>query len=239
MSLHRLANGAEVRVLSVKDLIATPIWKNNRIIDHSHVANIRRNVASIRHLDHGFHIAHLSEEDAGGNTVEQRYIIDGQHRACVLRIHFEENPGTEPFSVLVFERRFTTEGELIEYFNALNACKPVQPWTDENLIINNYVRALEEVFGNLRNRFLRPGMCHRPYLSVDKLREALRNMKGLPATARDAEAFAGRVKAWNDACILAPPRIGNAKRREFFEKGTRLGFVLAYDEKFPWIEACR
>ncbi len=241
MSLFSLANGATLRILSAKELIAIPVWKNNRIIDHSHVAEIARDV-NPRHLDHGYHIASVAEEDAGGGHVNQQYIIDGQHRVCVLRKYFE-NAACADFPILVFERRFTTEGEVIEYFNAINKCKPVQPWVDENLVLNNCVRAIEDAFENRKTRLIRPGGCHRPYMSADRLRDALRSVgiAGLPNTAQGAEAFARRVKAWNDRIVLNESyadTIGSRARKALYEKGKRMGFVLAYDDRFPWLKEC-
>ncbi len=240
MSLFTSANGATLRILTARDLIATSVWKNNRIIDHGHVEEIRKSVDP-RHLDQGYHIAIVAEEDAGGHPIEQRYIIDGQHRVCVLRRYFEENLCMADFPVLVFERRFATEGELIDYFNAINRCKPVQPWIDENLVLNNYVRALEEAFDNRKTRVIRSTGCHRPYLSAEKVRDALRTTKGLVATAKGAEDFAARVKAWNDHAVTSDVYmlgIRSKDNRTAFEKGVKMGFVLAYDDRFPWIKEC-
>lgn len=241
MSIFQCYNGASARILSAKDLLSIPVWKNNRIIDHDHVSEIRREIGDVRFLDHGYHVAHLQEEDAGGNPVIQRYIIDGQHRCQVLRDHFDTVLCAEDFPVMVFERRFTTEGELIEYFNALNKCKPVQPWVDENLVLNQYVHALEEAFDNRRTRFLRSGGCHRPYLSADRVRDTLRAFwKLLPPTAKGATDFAAAVKTWNDEAVRNDTfvlGIRSAAKRAFFEKGAKLGFVLAYDEKYPWVSA--
>jgi hypothetical protein len=239
MPLFSLANGAEARIMNASDLIRIPVWKNNRIIDHAHVAEIARDV-SPQHLDHGYHVACVAEEDAAGGTIEQRYIIDGQHRVCVLRRHFEDLCAVD-FPVLFFERRFTTEGEVIEYFNAINKCKPVQPWVDENLVLNNLVRALEDAFENRRTRYIRPGGCHRPYLSADRLRDALRGVgiAALPNSAQGAEAWAARVKAWNDTAVASDVYvlgIRSAAKRGFFEKGAKVGFVLAYDDRYPWIK---
>ncbi len=240
-SLLRLANGADVRILTAKDLVRIPVWKNNRIIDRAHVADIQRDVGSnVRQLDHGYHVALLAEEDATGHPVDQHYVVDGQHRLQVLKAHFDATLCAEDFPVLVFERRFTTEGELIEYFNTINKSKPVQPWVDETLILNNYVRALEVAFAGKRLALIRPGGCHRPYLSSDRLRDALRgHMRVLPATQKGAEAFAAAAKAWNDRVIATGDvyvlGIRAAKKREYFEKGAKIGFVLAYDDRFAWI----
>ncbi len=241
MSLFHSANGADLRILSAKELVAIPIWKNNRILDRKHVAEIQRDVGDVRLLDHNYHIGILMEKDAGDNEVEQKYIIDGQHRHQVLKQHFDNVMCAADFPVLVFERRFESEGELIEYFNAINKSKPVQPWLDENLILNNYIRAIEEAFAS-RKQFLRPARCHRPYLSTDRLRDALReHMKELPTTLKGAIDFAKAVKEWNDTVIKNETYvlgIRGTKKREYFEKGAKIGFVLAYDDKFGWIRDC-
>jgi hypothetical protein len=240
MSLFQLANGASAHLLSAKDLVAIPVWKNNRIIDHAHVADIAKH-ANPRHLDHGYHVGILAEEDASGRPVDQPYIIDGQHRITVLRKYFEDTLCAEDFHVLVFERRFTTEGELIEYFNNLNKAKPVQPWVDENLVLNQCIRAIEDAFDNRKARLIRPGGCHRPYLSADRLRDALKalGLSNLPNTAQGAEALARRIKDWNDAAIrndLYTLGIRSIQKRGFFEKGAKVGFVLAHDDRFMWLK---
>jgi hypothetical protein len=241
MSLFTLSNGASVRITTAKELVNIPVWKNNRIIDYAHVEEIKKNLTNICHLDNGYHIASLTEEDATGRPIVQRYIIDGQHRHQVLRQHFENVICAQDFNVLVFERHFESEGDLIEYFNVINNRKPVQQWKDENLILNNYVKELEAAF-HTRYIFIRSAGCHRPYLSVDKLRDALRSvLPKLPTTFKGAREFAEKAKAWNDAAVkneLFVLGIANAKKREFFEKGARVGFVLAYDDKFAWIKEC-
>ncbi len=240
--LFTLANGAELHSIPASELLKIPVWKNNRIIDHAHVANIQRDVGNaVNTLDYNYHVAILNEEDAGGHPIEVKYIIDGQHRYTVLKRHFETNLCVPDFPVLVFQRRFASEGELIEYFNTLNNSKPVQPWIDENLILNNYVRAMEEVFVNRRVSYIRGAGCHRPYLSAERLREALRNhLKELPATEQGARTFAETAKTWNDEVAADGTYllgIRGDKKKNCFEKGMKVGFVLAYDDKFKWIEA--
>ena len=46
-----------------------------------------------------------------------------------------------------------------------------------------------------------------------------------------------RVKAWNDAAIDSDyvGTIRSTTKRNFFEKGAKIGFVLAYDERYPWL----
>lgn len=239
MSLHTLSNGANVILIQAKDLVKIPVWKNNRIIDYDHVAEIEREVSDVRLLDHGFHIGVLAEEDAKGKLVDQRYIIDGQHRHQVLQKYFEKTLCGQDFPILVFQKKFETEGELIEYFNDVNKSKPIQPWLDENLILNNYVKDLSNVFNATRKIFIRQGNCYRPYLSTDRLREALRaQFSNIVPTAKGSLEFATKAKEWNDTAVKSETfvlGIRGAKKQEFFEKGAKIGFVLAYDDRFSWI----
>jgi hypothetical protein len=176
--------------------------------------------------------------DAGGAEVQQRYVIDGQHRQQVLKSYFEEEVlFAVDFQILVFEQVFHSEVQLIESFNNLNKCKPLKPMEDENLILNVYIQALQKVFG--KKKFLRSGSCHRPYLSTDKLRETLRSQFAtIPKTEAGIQTFAEEVKAYNDR-LLADDTfvlgIRSTQKSKFFESGKKIGFVLAYDEKMPWI----
>jgi hypothetical protein len=240
--LFQLANGGVAKILRAKELVGIPVWKNNRIIDHGHVVEIQRDVKDVRVLDHNYHIAILKEEDAGGNPVEQRYIVDGQHRHQVLIQYFRDELCAADFDILVYERHFENESQLIEYFNDINKMKPVDQWKDKKLILNNYVKAMEEVFHSRKTIYLRDARCHRPYLSTERLREALEeHLAMLPATAQGAKDFAEKAKAWNDAAVmneLFVLGIRGTKKRDFFEKGAKIGFVLAYDDKFAWIKEC-
>lgn len=243
MSLFHLANGCDVKTITAKDLIKIPVWRNNRLLDRDHMLEIRNAIGkNIQLLDHGYQIAILVEQDAAGNDIEQKYIIDGQHRLQVIKHYFEEEIiCAVDFPILVYERLFDTERELIEHFNAINKCKPLKPMEDENLTLNAYIHALQKVFPgpNKRCPLLRPGLTHRPYLSTDRLRDVLRtHIHQLPKTEQDILEFAKRSQQYNekliknDVWILG---IDNNKRREFFERGQKCGFILAYDERLPWI----
>jgi hypothetical protein len=237
-TLFTTSAGAKVLLLSAKDLIKIPIWRGNRILDRTHVEEIKKDVGPhVCLLDHNYHIACILETDAAGHEIKQRYIIDGQHRHQVLKNHFEETLFTQDFPVLVFELDFPREIHLIEHFNTLNRCKPIKPMEDENLILNSYVQALSLALGE---KMFRSGACHRPNLSIDKLREGLRNQFALlPKTEKGIAAFASRAKAYNDQQIADDTfvlGIQNEKKCRMFEKGLKMGFVLAYDDKLPWIQ---
>ncbi len=101
------------------------------------------------------------------------------------------------------------------------------------------MKSLEDVLNTKRQFFIRPGGCHRPYLSSDRIRDGLRiHFDKLIPTAKGALEFATKAKEWNDAAVKNDTfvlGIRGTKKKEFFEKGAKIGFVLAYDDRLSWI----
>ena len=250
--LHTLHDGTEVHLLSARSLIAIPVWKNNRNLHHDHVTKLVRETAkNPRVLDHNYFVGVLEEEDAAGKCVEQPYIIDGQHRYHVLRQYFQ-HPLAEDFEVMVYHKRCATEAALIDTFNAINNIQPLKLWEDEASILNSYVEALMYEFNRITGegdkkkvQWIRPGKPHRPYLSSDALREGLRTvLPHLVKSQEGAEEFARHARLWNDRHIkdadIFVLGIRARKDADMFEKGVKLGFVLAYNDRLRWIEdICR
>ncbi len=76
---------------------------------------------------------------------------------------------------------------------------------------------------------------------MDRLRDTLKvSFSRLPKTEKGIREFAEKAKAYNDRIVedeLYVLGIKDKKRAEMFEKGQKVGFVLAYDDKLPWILA--
>jgi hypothetical protein len=239
--LHTLQDGTEVRLLSARLLIAIPVWKNNRNLHKDHVDKLLRDTAkNPKVLDHNYFVGVLEEEDAAGKSVEQPYIIDGQHRYHVLRQYFQQ-PHAEDFEVMVYQKRCSTEAELIDTFNAINTIQPLKLWEDEASILNSYVESLMYEFNKKKVQWIRPGNPRRPYLSSEALREGLRAvLPHLVKSQEGAEEFARQARLWNDRHVKDADgfvlEIRARKDAEMFEKGAKAGFVLAYHEKLRWIE---
>lgn len=238
------SDGASLVTLDARDLVAIPVWKNNRNLDHGHAKKLAEQIGDqVQLLDRGYVVAVLREEDAGGAVVDQPYILDGQHRAHVLRQHYGANSSAPNFRVTATVRRVESEAQLIEYFNAINNIKPIQQWIDQPMILNNYVCALEQTFNSRKRTYIRPGKTCRPYLSSDLVREGLtRHFDALPKTEAGVRAFVERVAAWNETLLRTKDsymsQISNKRKAEMFEKGAAIGFVLGYDETLPWIRQC-
>jgi len=243
--LHTFHDGSTLHKISAKELIRIPVWKGNRILDTAHASTIDRAIhGKVQLLDSGYRIVQYEEEDAGNNSILQSYLIDGQHRASVLRNHFDETLCEPDFTVLVTVKKVADEAEAISFFNALNNCKP-QLWRlDPNLIVNKYIMALTICFNvNKKTKLVRPGATHRPYLSVDKLRDGLRLVvERLKQEDEEVSAFVDRVRQWNVREIQAANMrlsMGAVKKdAAILEKCTDAAFMLAFDGTFKWIEEC-
>lgn len=201
-----------------------------------HVAALKAAIKDVRHLDSGFRLLKYVEEDAEGRSIEQRYIVDGQHRLAVLRAYFEENLCVEDFMVTATEAVVGSETEAIAYFNRINNVKPIHYKEDPVLIVNRYIAGLQMAFpGRKRVQLIKSTGTHRPYLSVDRLREELlRVVDRLP----DVDSFVSGAVATNGR-MLRDLEIGLAagisKEVKMAERCIELGFALAFDLR--WINS--
>jgi hypothetical protein len=215
-----------------RDLLRIPVWKGNRVIDHAHVANIRKAIGdNVRSLDFGYRIVTYNTLDAAGNSVKESYIVDGQHRARVLSEYYAAHPETGNFPILVLEKQASSELEVIDYFNALNNSKPIL-YTDINLIVNTYISELEREFNRTKTLLIRPKATCRPYLSSEKLREVFHKHKEL-LRGTDVKAFVHRVRAWNSEELVFAKNYPD--KPTIVEKACKEEFMLALDPKLSWI----
>ena len=242
--LHTFHDGSALYPISAKELVTIPNWKGNRILDTAHAAAIQQAIqGQVQQLDSGYRVVQYNEDDAGGNPIRQSYLIDGQHRAHVLRTHFQESLCEADFTVLMTVKQVEDEEEAIAFFNAVNNCKP-QIWRLEpNLILNKYIGALTKQFNtNKKMLLLRPGSTHRPYLSTDKLRESLRIIINLLKQEEEEVAkFVERVNEWNKRAIReAEVNLTVVKKSDvsMLEKCICVNFLLSFDPELKWIVEC-
>ena len=230
--LHTLSDGSTLRIMGSRELIAIPTWKGNRVIDMTHVEQLRNAIGSnIKSLDFGYRIVTYNTVDAMGKTIQESAIVDGQHRTRVLMEYYRANPFDLEFPVVVLEKRVDSEYDVISYFNAINNSKPIK-YTDNNLIINKYIQELERVFNVKKQLAIRPKATCRPYLSADKLREQLTKYVGqLSDSPLAAQQFALRVKEWNRQQVLAASQADS----ELLQKAAKVEFMLAVDSRLRWI----
>ena len=165
------ADNSHYKVLPAKIFCQIPIWRGNRVIDEDHVKKIeegiRGNIVLLN--SNPYRIAIITEEDGSVRQV----IIDGQHRAFILKKYFEKE-GAEEFDVLVAGKRFENEDEIIDYFKTINTTRAIQWKEDPVMKANAYLAALMKEFNeNPKFPMIRAGKTTRPFLSADKLRDAI------------------------------------------------------------------
>jgi hypothetical protein len=162
------------------------------------------------------------EPDATGTPVRQSYLIDGQHRCHILR-----SATALDFPVIVTEKDVASESDAIDFFNTINTVKPQQWSIDPALIVNLYIVELEKAFPKM----IRPS-THRPYLSVDRLREAL---KRLPLKAKAVTACVAKARAKNEVLLQDAIMRSNYDLVEN-KRAIANGFMLGLD--LGWVKEC-
>lgn len=236
--LHIYSDGSKLFKMSALALTRIPIWKGNRIIDLEHVKNIKESVDYKAYLlDSGYKTIQYDEIDENNKPVKKTYLIDGQHRISVVLDYFENVQDAKDFSVTITEIRVDSEVEAIEYFNKINNVKPIQFKEDPNLIVNKYLQRLMMNYP-VKSKLFRNGATKRPYLSIDKFREALikkvDNLKKI-----SIEKFIKECKTTNTKIIQELEiRSLNDKEKELkiITKILELDFALAWDDKFKWLD---
>ena len=240
MNLYTLHDGSVVQVMGARELCAIPVWKGNRILNTDHVLRIKTSIGDdVRKLDSTYRIVEYSEEDAGGNITKVRAIIDGQHRAQVLKNHFMTSLCEPDFPVLTIVTQVESELEIIKAFNTINCVNPIT-WSDPNLLANLYIAELMRLF-NQKQKFLRDSPTKRPYVHIEKLREVFLekpNAQRLKETREEAAAFANRVYNWNLAKVReADVTVLNYRKSEgdILLKSAKAGCMLGFNTKLPWV----
>ena len=239
--LHKYNDGSILKCMSAKELITIPVWKGNRILDQLHATAIKNAIGSnINRLDSGYTIINYQENTADNKMVTMSYLIDGQHRASVIRDFYRDTVCELDFQVTVTERNVDSESDAVEYFNTINNVK-YQFWkTDTNLLVNKYIQKIEQVLNiNKKSLSIRPGSTCRPYLSSDRLREVLKNnSKYLKYTNDEIEQVVTKIVKKNKDLILqfqldiTQPNATDVKIKE---RAIAINFALAYDTSLKWI----
>lgn len=239
--LHICSDGTIFRKCNVRELIGIPVWRGNRHIDMEHVKQIKQDVGdNISCLDTTiFKVIKYKEND-----VEQRWLVDGQHRQTVIRLHFQENFFIPDFDVVMTEKEVDGESDAIEYFNTLNNVKP-QHENDPRLLTNKYIAALEKHFNvNKKAPLIKPEgkTTKRPYLSSDALRGELEKwVTMLKQSSASVEKFIRCVDEWNKRKV-SEYELGliycHPKEYNIVGVCVEKKFMLALDARLGWVNEC-
>jgi len=239
--LHTYNDGSILRLMTSREIVAIPVWKGQRIMDKEHAASIKNAVgANVNILDSGYSIVRYKEENADGSISISSYLIDGQHRASVIREFYSSTVCEPDFNVTVTEKTVDSESDAIMYFNKINNVKAQQWKMDPNLLINNYLRALESHFNkNKKCPFIRSGHTARPYLSSDSLREVLsKNISYIKSNNDEIMRFVERVDKYNaHMCTNFEVELAHnpCKDESIKKRAVATKFALAYDTKLKWV----
>jgi hypothetical protein len=193
--MFRSSDGSRWTHMSAGRLAAIPFWKGNRNVDETHVQRISQSIdKSIIELDISpYRIATIVED---GELCS--YIIDGQHRTSILREYFKK-PDADDFLVIVIEKEYESEMDIIKYFETVNRTKAMHWREDPVLAANSYIAPfLKEFNKDPKKPIIRPGKVNRPYMSVDRLREVLIQKHVVEWRTTPIE-FVARCREINDA----------------------------------------
>jgi hypothetical protein len=231
----KFSDGSTLYSGSARMLASFPIWDGNRILDEIHRDAIQKEIGeNIKALDlKPYHTVTYETENEEGKKDFKTVIIDGQHRASILK-HYFYSPEVKPiqdFQILIVDKRCQSEDEVIDYFKILNHVKSV-PWEeDPNMKANKYISALSKALNKGKKPLLKSN-THRPFLSTERLREALVKRKFVHLTP---ETFVERVQAINTEIIRALENRSDLKTVE--KRALEYKFGLALDEKCKWLDS--
>jgi hypothetical protein len=228
--LFKSTDGSLYRIVSAKWLSSLPVWKGNRVIDLSHVDRIREGLKGNIPLlnSNPFRLAFIKEDD----EVVAKYIIDGQHRHHLLKEYFQSQSAVD-FNILVAAKQFSNEDDIIDYFKLINTTKSI-PWKEDPILCaNTYVAAVMKQF-NTDPKFplIRSGKTMRPFMSADKLRDAL--------VLRHVHDWKKGPVEFAEDCVSKNEQITEGLKLKdeltsMESRALRYHFALALDDTFSWI----
>jgi hypothetical protein len=235
-TLYTFSDGSILKKMNAKDLCKIDIWHSQRTMDTHHKQQIQKQVNNtIQALDGSlYHIVRYPPDEDGEADICR--IIDGQHRASVLRDYYQ-SAGTEAkqFSVLVKEKTCKTEEEAIQYFKILNNTKSIEWKEDPKLVAARFMNSLLAIFDNEKTKFFRVNKTKRPFVQIEKLQAVFVNRRigiGMKITP---EEFAQKALAWNEAKI--DHILAQASRSAIEDHALGLGFTLGLDDTFGWLDS--
>lgn len=220
-------DGTQWVVTQASYLVRIPIWQGNRVLDPAHALRICESLnGDVQKLSmNPFRVIDIEQEEGPPS----RYIIDGQHRVSILQEYFKDITAQD-FTVMVAMNQAKNEDEVIELFKRLNTVKSIQWKEDPVMVANKYIKSLMAEFNtNPKKPFIRSGATRKPYMSVDKLREALISKKVDQWKMTPEEFVENAIK--QNQIKLSTLVIKNPADKDALS----MKFALGLDDKFTWI----
>lgn len=238
--LHTYNDGSKLIRSTVYELMKIPNYRNQRYLDTTHAKKLGDDVEDVRFLDNGYRVIVMPDEDADGNAINQRYIVDGQHRMKVL-IEARDKGHFEDFQVTYMEKRVKDDTEAIAYFDIINNAKPVAPQgpaEDSAVMVGRFTATLQREFTLGKKLCIKQGRTARPYLNIEDVREVLKKDHVDSLRRTKPTDFAARVWEWNRKEVDKFEKMNPFERDIKVNKCIEINFALALDPKLPWIAEC-
>lgn len=167
--MFKFNDGSVLKAYQASMICLLEIWNGNRIRDDNHISRINNSLDTVKSLDRQPYTVAVITVDGQ----ERKFVIDGQHRITILKRYFQALDVPD-FEVLVIEKVFADEAEIIDYFKILNQTKSIQWKEDPIMVANTFVSLLCKEFNkDPKKPLIKPGKTSKPYLSSDRVREAL------------------------------------------------------------------
>jgi hypothetical protein len=239
MHLFEYHDGSLLKMMKASAIADMDIWKGNRIVDLAHCLAIRREIGDdIDHLDlKPFHVVRYMKEVEQGRTEHVKEIVDGQHRATVLRDFFVskgDDWSKYDFDVLVIVKCCKDEQAIIEYFRTLNHTKAIEWQEDPNMIANRFLDALLRRFNSSSKQMIRQGKTRAPYIGVEAVREEIRRRRIGIATKTSPAEWAETIWKAHQEGLAELREAGAVSGAQ--EAALKAGCVLALFKNMDWLE---
>lgn len=238
--LFQYHDGSVLKQMQASQVADLEIWKGNRILDRAHCEAIRREIGDdVKRLDlKPFHIVKYMKETEEGTTQLVKELVDGQHRATILREFFDQKGDTweaYDFPVLVIIKCCANEQAIIEYFRLLNHTKAIEWKEDPNVVANRYLQALLNRFNSRTRSLIRQGKTRAPYVSVEAIREEMVRRRIGTSTNQTPEEYAEAIWKSHQAGLQELRELGAKTVAQ--TSALKAGCMLALFKTMDWLES--
>jgi hypothetical protein len=239
--LFEFTDGSILYSISARCLANFPTWEGNRVLDEAHVTALQAAITDPTHLQGPFTVIEYPSETTPSRS--EHRILDGQHRAAVLKRHFTDHPDAPDFALLV--RRYSTtvaptHDAAITLFKQINNAKPMVYRGSETERLNAIAAAFQKAFVGARKSgealFLVRPTCNRPFLSIETLTAALRAYRIHERTDLTPADIVAHAESMNSFFAEDPvARLPVTVTRTMMDRAEEYGFFLGLDPKCSWL----
>lgn len=247
---YTFRDGSKMIAVSARWMIANvPAWEGQRILQLDHVSKLRASIHNPKDLEGPYVIVVLKGEEGQGQGPRWG-IVDGQHRAEVLREWFQTQSLSTDFEVLVRLKECASDLEVIKLFRTINTQKPMDYQLSPVEKQHELVRLLVAEYqrkdkGHKLTEMIRSGAKQRPFLATEVLLQHLKGRRFFstdsPGTCeKTPHEIADRVIAWNTEKVANPDTyLASLKglTSSLMAKATAYGFYLGLDPNVGWLAA--